>query len=684
MNEFVVTTNKRLNKTVLKRKSLMNQSIWRFNATLLLLIPSMLFAFSGGKGTVDDPFQITTATHLDSLRYYLGISMSNTSFKLMNDIDLSNWLSPGNPGYNDGAFWLPIGDSAHPFYGKLDGNDFTVTGLKINRAETSFSGLLGVVGYSGKLNNIRVVIAEDDSVNGQSFTGGIVGKNDSGTVSGCIVSGRINGCTNVGGLMGGNINGTVSNCHVSGTVTGDTMVGGLVGFNRKGLVNTCGSSSRVSGICMIGGLVGKKDAGIISNCAASDTVIGRWDVGGLVGYGLSGSTTKCSTSVSVIGGNGIGGLQGVSLWDAVSDCYASGAVNGSGSGCGGLIGGYQYSNLSNCNASGSVSGTNAVGGLLGSYDQGIISDCHATGAVFGTEGVGGLIGSISNYQQYAHLDSCFASGSVKGTDRVGGLIGVCYGSMGLIRCYAAGKVSGTDLVGGLVGAIKNGGLGECYASGAVEGRIAVGGLLGSIDSVTVTACYANGTVNGSNEVGGLVGDAENGTVRECYASGMVQCTSTVGGLVGYIYEKKVISSYWDKQTTKQDSSYASDSSFGKTTAEMKTQSTFIGWDFTKLWTIANEINNGYPYLQWQKVSNMVLPLHQRPRHGFNFQWSNNTLIISGIGEHDNIAVYSATGRCLRKVRGLSRVNLHEISPQPLFVVVYCRNNKVISELLRPR
>jgi len=55
-------------------------------------------------------------------------------------------------------------------------------------------------------------------------------------------------------------------------------------------------------------------------------------------------------------------------------------------------------------------------------------------------------------------------------------------------------------------------------------------------------------------------------------------------------------SYWDIETSGQSSS---DGGEGKTTAEMKQQATFIGWDFTNIWDIIEGVT--YPYLRWQPV-----------------------------------------------------------------------------------
>jgi len=58
----------------------------------------------------------------------------------------------------------------------------------------------------------------------------------------------------------------------------------------------------------------------------------------------------------------------------------------------------------------------------------------------------------------------------------------------------------------------------------------------------------------------------------------------------------VTTSFWDIETTGQEES---DGGEGKTTAEMKTKSTFTyaGWDFVNIWDICEGTN--YPRLLWQ-------------------------------------------------------------------------------------
>ncbi len=178
-----------------------------------------------------------------------------------------------------------------------------------------------------------------------------------------------------------------------------------------------------------------------------------------------------------------------------------------------------------------------------------IINCNVTGNF----NVGGLVG-LNN----ANLTQCYATGNVTGSYYVGGLVGDNYDN--LTQCYATGNVTGSYYVGGLVGENIIGSTTQCYATSNVTGIESVGGLVG-LNNANLTQCYATGNVTGSSSVGGLVGD-NSGTITKCY---------------------------WDKETTGQTSSAGSHPSHGKETGEMKTESTFVDWDFDNVWAFCDEV-----------------------------------------------------------------------------------------------
>ena len=236
---------------------------------------------------------------------------------------------------------------------------------------------------------------------------------------------------------------------------------------------------------------------------------------------------------------------------------------------------------------------NYVGGLVG-INQGTITNCYCTGSVRGDQDVGGLVGIN---QDDGTITNCYSTGGATGEDYVGGLVGYNYKEGTITNCYSTGGATGEDYVGGLVGwNFPLGMITDCYSTGSVTGNgYYVGGLVGVNDG-TITNCYSTGSVTGTGEyVGGLVGE-NSGTITNCYSTGSVPGSSYIGGLVGYNFEAEVVNSFWDIETSGQTTSAGGT---GKTTAEMKTKSTFTdaGWDFVNIWDICEGTN--YPKLIWQ-------------------------------------------------------------------------------------
>jgi hypothetical protein len=282
----------------------------------------------------------------------------------------------------------------------------------------------------------------------------------------------------------------------------------------------------------------------------------------------------------------------------------------------GCLAGKNQGTITNCHTSGTISGNEAVGGLVGTMpgSGGTVTNCSAAVSVTSNyRRVGGLVGNceggtVSN--SHATGDVTVIAGSTGRADS-GGLIGRAVTGTHITNCYATGNVTnggGTtaDYTGGLVG-VFGGTINTCtlansYATGAVSGKYQVGGLTGSTDGQPVTNCYATGTVTGTAQVGGLVGyfKGEHGSYDKCYSTSNVSGTSYVGGLIGNKTSVVAVSNcFWDKETSGQ---LISSGGTAKTTAQMKTQSTFTsaGWDFNNNWFMREGLS--YPRLQCQSFA----------------------------------------------------------------------------------
>ena len=169
-------------------------------------------------------------------------------------------------------------------------------------------------------------------------------------------------------------------------------------------------------------------------------------------------------------------------------------------------------------------------------------------------------------------------------------------------------------VGGLAGCAEGITISNCYTTGTLSSGNNAGGIVSINPSCTINNCYSTCSVSGTNDVGGLVGYGL-GTISNCYSTGLVSGGSDGrGGLVGY-NTATISNCFWDMQTSGTSngigpSSYLKTSGVtGKTTSEMKTNTTFLnaGWD-ENIWYMDSGVNSGYPYLSWQNPSGTPLPV----------------------------------------------------------------------------
>ena len=309
----------------------------------------------------------------------------------------------------------------------------------------------------------------------------------------------------------------------------------------------------------IGVLAGSVARSTVSDVHVIDATIalslGDYDVGVLVGAMQWSTVTGSSSSGSVVAGEIVGGLVGDACASSISSSTSSATVRSTaGSGAGGLVG----RALPEC--LGPTSLGTGIGPLAAPVVVGI-SDSQATGSVSGRQQVGGLVG----YAQGVPVVRSFATGAVVGTDDVGGLLGIAEYTLGNDSISTAVAMTQMDVA-------------DSYARGAVTGQLGVGGLIGNGVGASLIRSYATGRISGATDSGGLVGILAAGATEPA-------------------------TSFWDVDATGQATSFKG---IGKTTAEMKSRSTFAsagwaiaqGWvaDTTKTWGVCAAANGGYPYL----------------------------------------------------------------------------------------
>ena len=155
----------------------------------------------------------------------------------------------------------------------------------------------------------------------------------------------------------------------------------------------------------------------------------------------------------------------------------------------------------------------------------------------------------------------------------------------------------------------------------ISGGDNVGSLAGGSTGVIANS-YARGNIislGGHMYLGGLVADFR-GMMSNCYFAGNITTDSNpAGGLIGVNDGGMITNSYWDVNNSGQligigelGASSINTGVEGKTTSEMKNQSTYLTWDFANVWAINNSINDGYPYFKNNNVAQDVIDLPSEP------------------------------------------------------------------------
>jgi PGF-pre-PGF domain-containing protein len=197
---------------------------------LSLSVPASAATYSGGSGTLADPYQLSTDSDIDNLSATPADWSSN--FTLTQDITLV-----GNH--------TPIGNPDIHFTGDFDGSGFAIQNLTVYEA-IYYAGFFSYTGSDANIHDIGVEISPD-GVTGIRVVGGLVGSNIGSTVSNSYATGSATGSSDfVGGLVGRNTFGTVSNSYANGSASGSVdYVGGLVGQNTGTVTNGYYSGSPV-------------------------------------------------------------------------------------------------------------------------------------------------------------------------------------------------------------------------------------------------------------------------------------------------------------------------------------------------------------------------------------------------------------------------------------------------------
>jgi hypothetical protein len=329
----------------------MRRNLFNVLAAVCLLLPVCAMGFSGGSGTLNDPYLISTPQ--DLLAFGADPFNMNKSFRLTADIDMTGCCDQ----------FYPLGSPDAPFNGLFNGGGYTISNLYFDVVGFDYIGLFGYQGKQGQIWNLTIdnmTIIADESV----YAGAVAAYN-CGLIGRCDV--------------------------VNSTIYGDSGSGGIAGFTC-GDIRYCNvSNTTITGQAGVGGICGYCDTGFLYYCTASVTMGGGDFVGGIAGTIARMSVIDhCSCSVSINGEGYTGGITGLSTYSTISDSDCSGLTAGT-LYTGGVVG-YNLGDIYGSTTDSDVVGGKYVGGIAGYNKLGTIKTTTSYGLVSGDENVGEYIG----------------------------------------------------------------------------------------------------------------------------------------------------------------------------------------------------------------------------------------------------------------------------------------------------
>ena len=258
-------------------------------------------ALSGGYGTYDDPYQISTKEDLVALSVFVNEESDGSLlyYIMTADIDMS------------GIEFEPINNYKYPlddYNVNFDGNNHKITNLTIAKGN-NYCGLFGKVNGNHltiqnlTIENINIDVETDEDM---AYVGGVVAYYGNPSQAGSS---------------------TISNCHVSGLIKMEdyipSCVGGIVGYGKNIDIQNCKNKAKINidpgnvntnrdnGI---GGIVGKSavpsitgTTHLISHCSNIGDISGPMNVGGIAGYTLGISASKNNNTGHITYSDGYAG-----------------------------------------------------------------------------------------------------------------------------------------------------------------------------------------------------------------------------------------------------------------------------------------------------------------------------------------------------------------------------------------
>ena len=307
--------------------------------TMLLLVMAILMPYEGawaqtptppakGNGSVDKPYEISSAAELAWFRDYVNNESQYVSATLTEDIDLSEFCHAADATTNtEELSWDPIGNG-RMYCGTFDGNGKTIRNLYIN-STIMFKGFFGYAN-SGSIKNITFDNAKVKNTH-YNGTGILTGAFEKCTIENIktLANCSVEGTYNTGGIAGTGT-GDISNCENRAMVNGTNNVGGIVGNSSDNTISSCANYGAVTGTeCNVGGMVGFFISGTIQNCANYGDISGADCVGNQIGYAATVNLNNVLGIGNVTATTSQSGLLAGLIWDSSSTAAGILAYNSS-------------------------------------------------------------------------------------------------------------------------------------------------------------------------------------------------------------------------------------------------------------------------------------------------------------------------------------------------------------------
>ena len=247
-----------------------------------------------------------------------------------------------------------------------------------------------------------------------------------------------------------------------------------------------------------------------------------------------------------------------------------------------------------------INTTDKVQALFGLVSDGVIKNigigakCEITGG----RGTAGVVGYAYKKSKIYH---CYNLSNISiNSPSVGGIVGILNNSY-VDNCYNLGKINGNTNVGGIAGYVTlNSKISQSYNAGSIGGNeYYVGGISGyTYIKSSINSCYNIGEIKADKILGGITGYIrDNAYIQNCYSIGQIIGNSAVSGIVGHVNVGEIYNCFYLENTVNNSNDKINrEGVLYVTEDELKRMSVNIGEAFVK---DLENINNGYPILQWQ-------------------------------------------------------------------------------------